>query len=183
MQTKQVFVHLDCSRSSLHTSHTAIHIHTHTKSHRDPRSYMTTTSAWGFPFVCLCTKSVIAQCAGKEVGDIFPEVEGIRVVCPPLPNHILNWKFVITGNPLNPSIRAVKGAADFTTKTCGSLQCNGFLSGGLWLTHLPLWRSKTCLTSRHLKKSFFGVICSFTVLQGYRGDEKTDPARQANWAD
>lgn len=103
------FVHLDCSRSRLHTSHigltccivphTAIHIHTHTgtqQKHRDPHTHtpshssMTTTSAWGSPFVCLCTKGVIARCGGEEVGDIFPEVEGIRLVCPPLPNHILN---------------------------------------------------------------------------------------------
>lgn len=69
---------------------------------------MKTTSAWGSPFVCLCTKGVIAHCVGEEVGNILqPGVEGISLVCP-LPNHFFNWMLAIIGDPLDESIRAVK---------------------------------------------------------------------------
>ncbi len=83
----QLFTHTDTHTHSRYTqrpTHRDPHIHTQLyKDHISPGLPSCLPLHWRCDRLLCC----------EEVGDILPEVEDIRLVCPPLPKHIFNWNF------------------------------------------------------------------------------------------
>lgn len=85
----------------------------------------------------LSAQGVIARCAGEEVGDILPLVEGIRLVCRPLPDFVLkvghHW-----------------GSPWCISQTCEGQLLLGFHHTNMWF---PALSFVLCLWLHHLSEN------------------------------